>query len=88
MKLIKSLIARRKEKQLEQERLINLLVDGSSMRFYYFLLEREELSDDDIRYLLKEHKQRVRPCIADIVKAGKPMPTQAVLKKAMALAIA
>lgn len=99
MKLIKALVAlivalaavpvtlykRYKEDQLEEQLKINLLVDASIMQFYEFLLTREELSDMDIAYLLREHKQRVRPCIADIVRnhKGEPMPTHEVLAQVM-----
>lgn len=102
MKLIKALVSlivvlfaapvmlyqRYKEKQREQQRITNTLVDESLMQFYEFLLTREELSDEDIAYLLKEHKQRVYPCIAEIVREGKPMPTNVVLAQAMQRAIA
>lgn len=103
MKLIKALVAlivalaavpvtlykRYKEDQLEEQRKINLLVDASIMQFYEFLLTREELSDMDIAYLLREHKQRVRPCIADIVRnhKGEPLSTNAVITQAMRQAI-
>lgn len=103
MKLIKAIVAlivalaavpvtlykRYKEDQLEEQLKINLLVDASLMQFYEFLLTREELNDIDIAYLLKEHKQRVRPCIEDIVREakGEPLSTNAVLTQAMRQAI-
>ena len=103
MELIKALVAlivaladvpvtlykRYKEDQLEEQFKINLLVDTSIMQFYEFLLTREELSDMDIAYLLREHKQRVRPCIADIVRnhKGESLSTNAVLAQAMRQAI-
>lgn len=77
------------EEQLEEQLKIDLLVHTSLVQFYEFLLTREELSDMDIAYLLREHKQRVRPCIAEIVRnhKGEPLSTNAVLTQAMRQAI-
>ena len=82
-----TLYKRYKEDQLEEQRTINLLVDSSLMQFYEFLLTREELTDSEIAYLCREHKKRVYPCIADIVRKGEPISTDAVLAQAMRQAI-
>lgn len=58
--LVKRYLAEREwqqEKEKQKEFAVQYLLKKSMVSFYEFLLTREELDDDDIRYLLNEHEK-------------------------------
>lgn len=44
-------------REMQKEDIVQYLLKDSMVSFHQFLLTREELDEDDIRYLLNEHEK-------------------------------